>query len=113
MRTSLAALLFFAACGHEAPLQWAIDEWGMPVSPACLERLEAVEVAHLPPAELHVVCGSVEAFGCSFKARDEIYVSTEARDPDFVLAHEYMHILLDCETGDSDHAHKRAVWSDL
>lgn len=104
-------LLLLIGCAQPDPLELVAALYPA-ASAACLRRIEAIEPVSLSQPDLKEACDvNIPIGGCSFAASDSVFIENGSDSK--VLAHELMHVLLDCETRDSDHNHTRAVWAAL
>ena len=106
----LCALYCLSACSAPA-LEQLRDAWDAPISTECWDTVLATEVVTLSSAELQRVCNTSTVKGCGYTDTGVVY--RESGTSEYVEAHELLHVLLRCETGDSDRGHTASVWSRL
>ena len=106
----MPALLLLGACSTPA-LEQLRDAWGEPISAECWQTVLDTDVVTLSAADLQDVCNVAAVKGCGYTDTGVVY--RESGTSEYVEAHELLHVLLRCETGDSDRGHTAAVWARL
>jgi hypothetical protein len=86
--------------------------YGKTVDPDCRYLVNNIPVEYLPQADLRDMCGTtLNIGGCSYG--DRTFIEDTLRTGIKTHVHEYMHVLLGCQEGDSDHDHRGSVWAQI
>lgn len=97
-----------------APIAHAKAAYAGPVSERCTSELNAISVWYLPQQGLQDACGmpGVALEGCSYKG-GSVFIERGREGDESLHAHEYLHVLLACETGKGDAYHQGKAWGRL
>ena len=92
-------------------LQAFEDVYGTAPRSTCVARVHSLRVVYESAERISAECGLLGSEGCQKYAADGSDVAYVADNHStWVVAHEVMHMILRCETGEADVAHASDVW---
>lgn len=116
LRAIIAAVLLSACTSPIAelagdPVQYALDSYQGELPEACVERALDIEFVEVELSVVRERCNSQRAVGCveKYDAVSSRALIARGEKAD-TYAHEAMHIILRCATGDGDATHSRDEW---
>jgi hypothetical protein len=119
MKLTLVCLaLLLAACENLDPIptaEMAFEYWHGEVSDKCDQYIHDTAIHYVDQVTLQTSCDvpTTAIDGCSYAVSNKIFAirGLSGGDNADVLAHEYLHILLQCENDNGDANHIDPSWS--
>lgn len=85
---------------------------GSQPSAGCKSYVDGIDKDYKTLANLQSLCGSSDPGlqGCTFYSSQQMYVLDTQSNNILVHGHEYLHVVLGCQQGDTDHNHTDDAW---